>query len=106
MDISFLPLTNADLEDYPIVIRVEIRGHDIHKMYTDRGSASEILYKHCFLRLRPEVRSRLVPATMPLTRYDRSAQDVSCAQTRGKRRNPYGQIEEAWPSTKEEQGGK
>ncbi|GKC07954.1 reverse transcriptase domain-containing protein [Tanacetum coccineum] len=39
-------------------MRVEIGGHDIHRMYVDDRSASEILYEHFFLRLRTEVRSR------------------------------------------------
>ncbi|GKB82046.1 reverse transcriptase domain-containing protein [Tanacetum coccineum] len=32
-------------------------------MYVDGGSASEILYKYCFSRLRPEIKNQLVPAT-------------------------------------------
>ncbi|GJV42460.1 hypothetical protein Tco_1420900 [Tanacetum coccineum] len=35
-------------------------------MYVDGESASEVLYEHCFNRLRPEVKSRMVPATTPL----------------------------------------
>lgn len=54
MNISFHPLTVMDIEDYPMVICVEIRGHDIHRIYVDSGSATEILYEHCFLRLRAD----------------------------------------------------
>ncbi|GJX80146.1 hypothetical protein Tco_0328295 [Tanacetum coccineum] len=32
-------------------------------MYVDGGSASEILYKYCFSRLRPEIKNQLVLAT-------------------------------------------
>nr|GEV81510.1 reverse transcriptase domain-containing protein [Tanacetum cinerariifolium] len=35
-------------------------------MYVDGGSASEILYEHCFSQLRPEIRNQLVPATTHL----------------------------------------
>ncbi|GKF93024.1 hypothetical protein Tco_0279743 [Tanacetum coccineum] len=35
-------------------------------MYVDDGSASEILYEHCFSRLRPEIKNQLVPTTTPL----------------------------------------
>ncbi|GJS06255.1 reverse transcriptase domain-containing protein [Tanacetum coccineum] len=35
-------------------------------MYVDGGSASEILYEHCFNRLRPEIKRQLIPATTPL----------------------------------------
>nr|GEW32744.1 reverse transcriptase domain-containing protein [Tanacetum cinerariifolium] len=33
----------------PMVIKAEIGGHFIHCIYVDGGSASEILYKHCFI---------------------------------------------------------
>ncbi|GJY64622.1 reverse transcriptase domain-containing protein [Tanacetum coccineum] len=35
-------------------------------MYVDEGSSSEILYEHCFKRLRPEAKNQMVPATTPL----------------------------------------
>ncbi|GJR22881.1 RNA-directed DNA polymerase, eukaryota, reverse transcriptase zinc-binding domain protein [Tanacetum coccineum] len=35
-------------------------------MYVDGGSASEILYEHCFNRHRPKIKNQLVPATTPL----------------------------------------
>ncbi|GKB65991.1 reverse transcriptase domain-containing protein [Tanacetum coccineum] len=49
-----------------MIIEAEIGGHCIHRMYVDGGSASEILYEHCFNRLRPEIKNQLVPATTPL----------------------------------------
>nr|GEV87484.1 reverse transcriptase domain-containing protein [Tanacetum cinerariifolium] len=36
-------------------------GHDIHRMYIDGGASANILYEHCFQRLRPEVKSHLLP---------------------------------------------
>ncbi|GJZ91900.1 hypothetical protein Tco_0663965 [Tanacetum coccineum] len=50
----------------PMIIEAEVGGHYIHRIYVDGGSASEILYKHCFSRLRPEIKNQLVPATTPL----------------------------------------
>ncbi|GJV87667.1 reverse transcriptase domain-containing protein [Tanacetum coccineum] len=32
----------------------------------DGGASSEVLYKHCFIRLRPEIRSQMIPATTSL----------------------------------------
>nr|GEV22911.1 reverse transcriptase domain-containing protein [Tanacetum cinerariifolium] len=49
-----------------MIIKAEIEGHFIHQIYVDGGSASEILYEHCFSRLRPEVKNQMVPATTPL----------------------------------------
>ncbi|GKD53788.1 hypothetical protein Tco_1287175 [Tanacetum coccineum] len=47
----------------PMVIKVEIGGHCIHRIYVDGGSASEILYEHCFSRLRSKIKNQLVPTT-------------------------------------------
>nr|GEY42691.1 reverse transcriptase domain-containing protein [Tanacetum cinerariifolium] len=41
----------------------------IHRMYVDGGSSMEILYEHCFNRLRPEVKNQMVPATTSLTSF-------------------------------------
>nr|GEW29850.1 hypothetical protein [Tanacetum cinerariifolium] len=53
----------------PMIIEAEIRGHFIHQIYVDGGSASEILYEHYFNRLRPEVKSQMIPATAPLNGF-------------------------------------
>ncbi|GJU96908.1 reverse transcriptase domain-containing protein [Tanacetum coccineum] len=49
-----------------MIIEAEIGGHCIHRMYVDGGSASKILYEHCFSRIRPEIKNQLIPATTPL----------------------------------------
>nr|GEY53519.1 reverse transcriptase domain-containing protein [Tanacetum cinerariifolium] len=49
-----------------MTIEAEIGGHCIHRMYVDGGSASEIMYEHCFNRIRPEIKKQLVPATTSL----------------------------------------
>ncbi|GJQ91327.1 reverse transcriptase domain-containing protein [Tanacetum coccineum] len=66
LKISFLPLGDEEGTEGPVIIEAEIGGHFIHRIYVDGGSASEILYEHCFNRLRPEVENQMVPATAPL----------------------------------------
>ncbi|GKE48615.1 reverse transcriptase domain-containing protein, partial [Tanacetum coccineum] len=65
-EISFSPLANIERQENPIVIEVEVKGHLIHNIYVDGGSALEVLYEHCFNMLRLEVKSRMIPATTPL----------------------------------------
>ncbi|GJZ20242.1 reverse transcriptase domain-containing protein [Tanacetum coccineum] len=67
--ILFPPLDEDEGTEGPMIIEAEIRGHCIHRMYVDSGSASEILYQHCFNRLRPKIKNQLVPATTPLIRF-------------------------------------
>ncbi|GKE47450.1 hypothetical protein Tco_1478708, partial [Tanacetum coccineum] len=52
-----------------LVIEAEILGHAIHRMYVDGGFSMELLYEHCFNRLRPEIKSQMVPATTSLTNF-------------------------------------
>nr|GEW06768.1 reverse transcriptase domain-containing protein [Tanacetum cinerariifolium] len=49
--------------------KAEMGGHMIHRMYIDGGSSMEILYEHCFNRLRPEIKNQMVPATTSLTGF-------------------------------------
>nr|GEU80153.1 hypothetical protein [Tanacetum cinerariifolium] len=49
--------------------RSGIGGHMIHRMYVDGGSSTEVLYEHCFNRLRPEVKNQMVPTTISLTGF-------------------------------------
>ncbi|GJU59598.1 reverse transcriptase domain-containing protein [Tanacetum coccineum] len=65
-EIFFPPLGEDEGTEGPMIIEAEIGGHCVHRMYVDGGSASEILYEHCFSRLRPEIKKQLIPATTPL----------------------------------------
>ncbi|GKB54765.1 hypothetical protein Tco_0905518, partial [Tanacetum coccineum] len=65
-EIFFPPLDEDEGIKGPMIIEAEVRGHCIHHMYMDGGSASEILYEHCFNRLRPKMKNQLVPTTTPL----------------------------------------
>ncbi|GKD91820.1 reverse transcriptase domain-containing protein [Tanacetum coccineum] len=65
-EISFPPLGEEEGTKGPMIIEAEIGGHFIHRLYVDGGSALEILYEHCFNRLRPKIKNQMVPATAPL----------------------------------------
>ncbi|GJZ62478.1 reverse transcriptase domain-containing protein [Tanacetum coccineum] len=64
--ISFPSLDEDEGTEGPMIIEAEIGGHCIHSMYVDSESALEILYEHCFSRLRPEIKNQLMLATTPL----------------------------------------
>nr|GFB08883.1 reverse transcriptase domain-containing protein [Tanacetum cinerariifolium] len=68
-EITFPPLANINGTEGPLVIEAEIGGHTIHRMYIDGGSSMEILYEHCFNRLRPDIKKQMVPATASLTGF-------------------------------------
>ncbi|GJY77512.1 reverse transcriptase domain-containing protein [Tanacetum coccineum] len=66
-EITFLSLTTSSRTERPLVIEAEIGGHMIHRMYVDGGSSTEVLYEHCFNRLRSKIKNQMVPATKSLT---------------------------------------
>nr|GEU64328.1 reverse transcriptase domain-containing protein [Tanacetum cinerariifolium] len=68
-EITFPPLAASSGTKGPLVIETEMGGHMIHRMYEDGGSSMKILYEHCFNRLRPEIKSQMVPATTSLTGF-------------------------------------
>nr|GEZ49397.1 reverse transcriptase domain-containing protein [Tanacetum cinerariifolium] len=67
--ISFPPLGDEDGTEAPMIIKTEMGGHCVQRMYVDEGSSSEILYEHCFNRFHPEVRNQMIPATTPLVGF-------------------------------------
>ncbi|GKB94277.1 reverse transcriptase domain-containing protein [Tanacetum coccineum] len=70
--ILFPPLGDEDEAEGPMIIEAEIGGHFIHRIYVDGGSASKILYEHCFNRLPPEVKNQMVPATPLIASVEKS----------------------------------
>nr|GEV57341.1 reverse transcriptase domain-containing protein [Tanacetum cinerariifolium] len=68
-EITFPPLTTSNGTEGPLVIEAEMGEHTIHLMYIDGGSSMEILYEHCFNRLRPEIKSQMVPPSTSLTGF-------------------------------------
>nr|GEV17889.1 hypothetical protein [Tanacetum cinerariifolium] len=69
-EIAFPPLAASNGTEGPLVIEAEMGRHMIHRMYIDGISSMEILYEHCFNRLRPEIKSQMVPATTSLTAFN------------------------------------
>ncbi|GKF10108.1 hypothetical protein Tco_0048034, partial [Tanacetum coccineum] len=80
LEISFPSLGNDEGTEGPLIIEAEVEGHQVHRICIDGGSSFEILYEHCFNRLRPEIRNQMVPATTSLVRFS------------GEIKRPLGQI--------------
>ncbi|GKC72069.1 reverse transcriptase domain-containing protein [Tanacetum coccineum] len=69
LKISFPSLGDDEGAEGPLIIEAEIGGHQVHRMCVDGGSSFEILYEHCFNRLRPEIRNQMIPATTSLVGF-------------------------------------
>nr|GEX34187.1 reverse transcriptase domain-containing protein [Tanacetum cinerariifolium] len=68
-EIAFSQLAASNGTEGPLVIEAKMGGDMIHRMYIDDGSSMEILYEHCFNRLRPEIKSQMDPVTTSLTGF-------------------------------------
>lgn len=68
-EISFPTIAADNAVVEPLTIEIHTGGHDIHRMYIDGRASANILYDHCFKRLRPEIQSQLIPATTSLTGF-------------------------------------
>ncbi|GJY12907.1 hypothetical protein Tco_0382216 [Tanacetum coccineum] len=68
--IYFPSLGEEDGTKGPMIIKAKIGGHLVHRIYVDGGASSEVLYEHCFVRLRPEIRSQMIPATTSLIGFN------------------------------------
>ncbi|GJS22863.1 hypothetical protein Tco_0451495 [Tanacetum coccineum] len=62
----FYLLREEDGTEGPMIVEVEMGGHFVHRVYIDGGASSEVLYEHCFIKLRKEIRDQMVPATTHL----------------------------------------
>ncbi|GJT36291.1 hypothetical protein Tco_0926710 [Tanacetum coccineum] len=67
-EIMFPPLPNVGSSD-PVIIKVYISGRQVNRAYLDGGSSCEVIYEHCFLKLKPLIRSLHVDSNTPLVGF-------------------------------------
>ncbi|GJX98864.1 reverse transcriptase domain-containing protein [Tanacetum coccineum] len=67
-EITFPPLPNVGSSD-PVIIKVYISGRQVNRAYLDGGSSCEVKYEHCFLKLKPSIRSLQVDSNTPLVGF-------------------------------------
>ncbi|GKD68338.1 reverse transcriptase domain-containing protein, partial [Tanacetum coccineum] len=67
-EITFPPLPNVGSAD-PVIIKVYISGRQVNRVYLDGGSSCEVIYEHCFLKLKPSIRSLRVDSNTPLVGF-------------------------------------
>ncbi|GJW42864.1 hypothetical protein Tco_0071663 [Tanacetum coccineum] len=66
--ITFPPLSNVGSSD-PVIIKVYISWRQVNKTYLDGGSSCEVIYEHCFLKLKSLIRSLRVDSNTPLVGF-------------------------------------
>ncbi|GJT87703.1 reverse transcriptase domain-containing protein [Tanacetum coccineum] len=67
-EITFPPLLNMSSAD-PVIIKAYVSGRQVNRVYLDGGSSCEVIYEHCFLKLKPSIQSLRVDSKIPLVGF-------------------------------------
>ncbi|GKE99373.1 reverse transcriptase domain-containing protein [Tanacetum coccineum] len=50
----------------PVVIKAKIFGKEVNQVHMDGRSSCEVVYEHCFMKLKPSIRASKVDSKVPL----------------------------------------
>nr|GEU51332.1 reverse transcriptase domain-containing protein [Tanacetum cinerariifolium] len=55
----------------PVVIKAKVFGRVVNRVHMDSESSCEVIYEHCFMKLKPSIRASKVDSKVPLIRFSR-----------------------------------
>nr|XP_043637874.1 uncharacterized protein LOC122608865 [Erigeron canadensis] len=67
--ISFPPVEDEEASDTPVIIGAIVGNHPVKRIHLDTGSGCEIMYEHCFLKLKTTLRKRRKDNISPLVGF-------------------------------------
>ncbi|GJR30605.1 hypothetical protein Tco_1106837 [Tanacetum coccineum] len=67
-EITFPSLQNRSSAD-PVIIRAYVSGRQVNRVYLDDRSLCEVIYEHCFLKLKLSIRSLRVDSKVPFVGF-------------------------------------
>ncbi|GJX11313.1 reverse transcriptase domain-containing protein [Tanacetum coccineum] len=68
-EIAFPPVTKGSNSSAPVIIKAKIFGRKVGQVHMDSGSSCEIIYEHCFLKLKPSIQASKVDSHVPLVGF-------------------------------------
>nr|GEV54000.1 hypothetical protein [Tanacetum cinerariifolium] len=68
-EITFLPVRKGSNSSTPIIIKARIFGREVGRVHMDSGSSYEVIYEHCFLKLKPSIQASKMDSHVPLVRF-------------------------------------
>ncbi|XP_071739379.1 uncharacterized protein [Rutidosis leptorrhynchoides] len=69
IEVPFPALDTICPSDLPVNINGKIFNREVRRIYLDSGSACDVMYERCFLRLSPAIRARLGAPRVPLVGF-------------------------------------
>nr|XP_043639376.1 uncharacterized protein LOC122610450 [Erigeron canadensis] len=67
--INFPPIAEEEAFVGPLIVSAVMGNHPVRRVYVDTGSACEIMYEHCFLKLRHALRKTKKNISCPLVGF-------------------------------------
>nr|GEW40175.1 hypothetical protein [Tanacetum cinerariifolium] len=65
-EITFPSVTRGINSSTPIIIKAKIFGGEVGRVHIDSGSSCEVIYEHCFMKLKPSIRASKINSKVPL----------------------------------------
>ncbi|GKB15688.1 hypothetical protein Tco_0849611 [Tanacetum coccineum] len=69
LGITFPPVVGNNNSSTPVIIKAKISGRQVNRVYMESGSSCEVIYEHCFLKLKPSIRSHRVDSKVSLVGF-------------------------------------
>ncbi|GKC21346.1 hypothetical protein Tco_1023496 [Tanacetum coccineum] len=69
LEITFLPVIRNNNSSALVIIKARIFGRQVNRVYMDSGSSCEVIYEHCFLKLKPSIKASKVNSKVPLVEF-------------------------------------
>ncbi|GJT98960.1 reverse transcriptase domain-containing protein [Tanacetum coccineum] len=68
-EITFPLVMKGSNSSAPVVIKAKIFGREVGRVHMDSGSSCEVIYEHCFLKLKPSIQASKVDSQVPLVGF-------------------------------------
>ncbi|GJT98772.1 reverse transcriptase domain-containing protein [Tanacetum coccineum] len=68
-EITFPPVTKGSNSSAPVIIKAKIFGREVGRVHMDSGSSCEVIYEHCFLKLKPSIQASKVDSQVLLVGF-------------------------------------
>nr|GEZ93680.1 reverse transcriptase domain-containing protein [Tanacetum cinerariifolium] len=57
--ISFPAISSEDVFEEPLIVKAEVEGYLVRRVYVDEGSSVEVMFEHCFENLDSRIKAKL-----------------------------------------------
>ncbi|GJW53855.1 reverse transcriptase domain-containing protein [Tanacetum coccineum] len=68
-EITFHPVTKGRNSSALVIIKAKIFGREVGRVHMDSGSSCEVIYEHCFLKLKPSIQASKVDSRVSLVGF-------------------------------------